>query len=173
MFYHIVLRLGFVAFSAVCCGKDGSPTWKIMCSKQIYYNTERGTSVLRLTFAAPSSSVLFCVKLHLAVVFGLRAWFPLRTKHTSRGWQWDMRRRMGEMEKESINTIFFTGVNVTLLTSMENNITHTSSIRKKHKLVSMWEQDCIQVTTQVSHESDGLQITLKVNVFKMLTIQSP
>lgn len=46
------------------------------------------TSASRRTFAAPPSSVLLCVELHLAVVFGLRAGFSLRTKHTPGCWNY-------------------------------------------------------------------------------------
>ena len=54
----------------------------------IYNNIQRSTPAFPLTLAAPSSSV-FCVKLHLAVIFRLWPWFPLRTKHTSSCWQWE------------------------------------------------------------------------------------
>lgn len=80
----------------------------------IYNNIQKSTPAFSLTFAAPSSSVLLCIKLHLAVIFRLWPWFPLRTKHTSSCWQWGDKRKVERKSKginQSINGYNILGYN--------------------------------------------------------------
>lgn len=66
---------------------------KFMCLECNTFTTVwKGRSAFPLTFAAPPSSVLLCVKLHLAIIFRLWPWFPLWTKHTPSCWNWDDKR---------------------------------------------------------------------------------